>query len=344
MHFVKNIFTSVFIAVALVACGGGSSSSIKKPENIVGIQDGYINYRLIKKIDFTPSFEKKIPYYVVNEDPLHTRLDTEPSYNTDWSRWSRHMGVDIDKVNEIEKANNKDYTGISDPEILVNGNGRGSFSRIHGNQYESFIDTTSFPNYNIRGAGPHNTLSAETNIPAIGAGIIGTFKMPYIQTNKGVNQLSMFFYLKNQKYKDQAPIGFVNIISDNRPEYSDFKPYVGHDTYTFFASQKIDSNLYTTRLTPQKYTSTVFSEDRDYGFVITKENLENILRDLKLKIDESKKNGKEVGELDMNPENYYVSLMGYFQEVFTFNDPDIYMKSGYSVKNMKIFQTNFQQQ
>lgn len=272
MRFLKTIFTSVFFAVAFIACGGGSNSSITKPENIVGIQDGYLNHNFIQKIDYTPSFDKKIPHYVVNEDPLHTRLDTESNYNLDWSLWSRHMGNDIDKVNEIERANNINYTGISDPTVLVNGNGRGSYSRVHGNQYESFIDTTSFPTYDIRGAGPHQTISAETNIPAIGAGMLGTFKMPYIETNKGVNQLAMVFYLKNHIHKNQPPIGFVNLISDNRPEYSEIKPYVGHDTYTFFASQKIDSNVYTTRLSSQKYTTTPFSEDREYGFVITKEN------------------------------------------------------------------------
>lgn len=333
-HF-KFLPLLVLIA-SLVACGSGSNTST--PPNLDPNQPN--NYLHLETKDYevtSKPFGGHMPYYVRNENVGDIVTDNQPeSTKKDWAFFARHMGSNALSITYTPTLPTISTTGLDLPGQPVLGNGAGNYVRQTQNSFESYIDTTTFPAYDIRGAGPHTVLSIEVDEPAVGFGMKGTFKIPKIDiVGNGVHQLGFAAYLYNKKNPNQGAIGFVNIISESREEMNSFTPYIGNDTYTFFFSQPIKDNTFATRITPHINSHKPFSENKDFGFVFTKQNIQTVLNMMQQEIDKQPQNNN-LQTIDQNPENYYVSLAGILHENFIFNNPSFVARSGYSVENLQL--------
>ena len=300
----------------------------------------YLDISGIPKTSLNPKPSEYLNHYITNLNPEDRRNDPITGDRYNWAVFTRHQGSEMDQARNRQPSTIISITGVSYPEVPVVGSGQGSFIRRNANTFESYIDSRTFPFYQIRGGGPNNVYSLEIKSDAVGTGMSGKFKMPKMELEEGAVQLSFIAYLYNKKDERQNPIALVNLIANSKEENLELAPYTSYDSRSFFASQKIDSGRYATPISENEMTAKAFADERLYGFVLTKENIRNILMDLKRSLDMAKANGRNVPVLDEDVNNYQVSLVGIMHEVFTLNNPDNDVASGMSVKDLTVFKLN----
>lgn len=258
-------------------------------------------------------------------DPESNIANEPPINSNEWSFAVRYQGGDIVSLPVLN--DNSKLIGYTPTETQMSqmGNGKGPVFYRHNNCFGSYIDTQAVPHRNITGAGPHTVVSYNfKEKPLLVDGIVLSCRMSnhYFETNNGVAQLSIIGYIYDRKTNNT--IAFVMLAMDNR--YSWFEPTVMHDTSVYFVTQPIHSNRYSTPLSSESMKMDTFS-DVLVEITITEDNLVNIINDV------NKSAGKEVLSSDLD--SYVLDNFGVLHEVFVFNTPEIFVKSGVSIRDLE---------
>lgn len=208
-----------------------------------------------------------------------------------------------------------------------------TFKQIEFNRYSSAINTNNkdckedckLPFREVIGGGPHNVVSygRADNPQSVNRGLKLTWyqSVDDFQSNGGVAQLCSYFYLKHK-----SGITWAVVINswDNRIDRLNYSPYVGNDTYTWFISFPVGNSQYASsdqrqqnQLSPwQKYTVT-----------ITASQFQNML-------DSFISQGVTVPSRDLR--EYGIIDAGILHEIFTFNNPEIDVKSYVTFSTLKV--------
>lgn len=207
-----------------------------------------------------------------------------------------------------------------------------TFKQIGYDYYSSAINThpvckidCKLPFRSVIGGGPHNVISYDrvSNPQPINKGISLAWNQSVdaFETNGGVGQLSVIMYIR---YKDSNVWAIVINTWDNRPQYFNYTPFVANDTYNWFISLPISNSLYVTSNQPHTYLPT---QQTYYNITITAQQFQMML-------DLFANNGINVPSRNLN--DYGITLAGILHEIFTFNDPVVYVKSYATFSTLRV--------
>lgn len=207
-----------------------------------------------------------------------------------------------------------------------------TFKQVEYDYYSSAINThpvckinCKLPFRSVVGGGPHNVVTYDrvSNPQPINKGISLTWNQSVdaFETVGGVGQLSMIMYIR---YKDSNVWAIVINTWDNRIESLNYTPFVASDTYTWFLSLPISNSLYITSNQPHTYLPTQRSS---YNVTITPQQFQMML-------DLFANNGIIIPS--RNLDDYGITLAGMLHEIFTFNDPAVYVKSYTTFSTVRI--------
>lgn len=258
-------------------------------------------------------------------DPEYTESSEPPVNQNQWGFSVRYQGADIlDHWITHDHSQSLGYGPLAEVPEAQRGNGRGSVFFRRGNNFGSLIDTRLTPFRRLEGTGPHVALTYSFQVKPriVDLPIIRATLSHWVGQNQGgVEQLSIIGYLSDLARGET--IGFVWSVMDNRWDW--YEPQVQHDTSVYFVSQPIHATRYATNLEPTAMRRGPF-RDLTVEMVITPENMKNIIDDA------NRSAGGERFSRDIS--QYRLDSFGVLHEVFIFNDPNNWVRSGVSWRDV----------